>query len=472
MSNLIEDTLHEWKNHRCVGTAFVPMLFEDKTIVLSALEQIYEKHPQAYCLIIVDVFKQRTDLIEFLTHQENVDNNNEFKQLIETSKLRILTADFINKNLDTFGVPFVTIMYHCDTMYDNVLQFVSRCMFRLAIINKLPSNVEDINKLYHICPLMSCFQQAQIDALRTTTPIEEERIGVEIPEDTEEFKALEYYNQFIRTSFNIFEDMAKLNMARLGDNRNNLSSSQVCQKIARENGWDEHLDMSIELNRQIDELFNPISLKERADMTYTVIRKRQELLSKYNAKLNEVLTLINKHKDEKILVISKTHGFATEVANFVNQFSEKDICRAYHDRLEPIPAINSKGEPLYIQTGERKGERKIMAAKAQRTLAEILFNEKKINVISTNASPDKDIAIGVDVVIITSPLCLDIESYIYRLSNTRFNSNKLILYTLYVKNSLEETKLAEKLPTKTHTIVKNCENEVKIENNFDFAIVE
>ena len=40
-------------------------------------------------------FKERSELIEFLTNNEQIDNNEEFKQLISNKLIRIFTSNFI-----------------------------------------------------------------------------------------------------------------------------------------------------------------------------------------------------------------------------------------------------------------------------------------------------------------------------------------------------------------------------------------
>ena len=58
-----------------------------------------------------------------------------------------------------------------------------------------------------------------------------------------------------------------------------------------------------------------------------------------------------------------------------------------------------------------------MAAQAQKTYNEHMFNQNKIRVLSTNNAPDKELAVDVDIIIITSPQCESIKSYMYRMSH-------------------------------------------------------
>ena len=39
-------------------------------------------------------------------------------------------------------------------------------------------------------------------------------------------------------------------------------------------------------------------------------------------------------------IINKRGEFASKVTDYINQFSENVICGNYHDKVEPIPALD------------------------------------------------------------------------------------------------------------------------------------
>jgi hypothetical protein len=110
----------------------------------------------------------------------------------------------------------------------------------------------------------------------------------------------------------------------------------------------------------------------------------------------------------------------------------------------------------------------MLCAKAQKTYNEFRFNNNIINVLSTNNAPDKDLQIPVDIIILTSPECEEIKSYLYRLSNITYPNNEIQLYTLYIMNTAEETKLNNKDVSNNHEIINNSNNE----NISDFIVVD
>lgn len=468
---LFEQAALNWRDNKGVGTAFVPAPLNDKVLVYQILSRLYARSPAASTVVIVNEFKERTDLIEFLTHTGDEENDNEFKKLIDTKLIRIFTQHFLNtggwNSAATLCVWYRPSEYNLGTAL-----YIDRCRFRLVVLNKLFNSNADSTALYKIAPILDCFKQAELDELRVSTPVEEMWISTIIPEDSEDYRLYQYYCKYIETSLNIFGSFDIMQQARIGNTVLNISSAEICAQIAQENGWNEHLDMSYEYNRQIDELYNPNNLRERATQTYEVIRNRSNLVSDYEGKLEKVLELVKAHSGDKILIINKRGEFASKVTDYLNNNSETDICGNYHNKVDNIDAVDVEGNPIYIKSGVEKGKRKAMGAKAQMTLNEKRFNLGKINCLSLSNAPDKSLCVDVDVIIITSPLCEDIKSYLYRLADVNISAEKIKLFSIFCKNTIEQTKLMNKPQTETHEIVNKSEFNAISENNSDFIIVD
>ena len=468
-SEIFENAINHWRDDKGIGTAVISHPLNDKLMVLGILQRMYARSPTINTVIITKSFTERQIITEFLTQQEDSEENNEeFRNLISSGKIKVFTDSYIKTyKVSVYSVyPLLCIWYRPDSACTEILDYVSRCKFRLVIMNKFLSNYEDISKIYQVAPLLSDFKQAEVEAIRLSTPVEETQIGIDIPADDNVAKLLKYYDEYITTSLNIFGSFDIMQQANVGNQQLNISSIQICYKIAQENGWNEHLDMSIEFNIEIDKLYNPNNLKERASKTYEIIRERNKLLSDYNGKLDIILDIVRANEDKKILIINKRGEFASAVTEFLNTFSETDICGNYHDKVDNIPAVTFTGQPVYYKSGARKGERKMMGAKAQKTLNVERFNNDFIHVLSTNNSPDKDLAIDVDVVIITSPMCEDIKSYMYRLSKIYFRSKHIYLYSLYCRNTSEQKMIERKSLSDNH----NVKNSFANENNSDFIV--
>lgn len=469
---VFENAILHWRDSGGIGTALIPAPLNDKVMILGVLQRIYARSPTCKTLIVTNSFQERGDIIEFLTQQENSDENNEeFANLIKQRYIIILTIDFIIRKpyYDSF---FLCIVYHPDKSYERILNIMNHSKFRLLVINKLFEKAEDTTAYYKVCPLLDDFKANEVEEIRLSLPVEEMQIGVNIEADSEADKFIKYCDEYISTSVAIFGSFDVMQQARTGNNALNISANQICAQIAQENGWNENLDMSIEFNVQLDNLYNPMNLKERASQTYEKIRQRSQALSDYDAKLDEILKIVEENKDKQILVINKRGEFASKVTDYLNNMSETNICGNYHYRVEKVPMLDDKGCKVYYKSGVKKGEPRFMGADAQKTRNEQLFRDGVLRVLSTNNAPDKDLCVNVDIIIITSSQCESIKSYMYRLSKVVYKGSCIKLYTLYCKNSMEQRLMDNRELANNHRIVNNCENDAIIENNSDFVIVD
>lgn len=472
VEELFNEAINHWRDAKGKGTALIPKNFNDKAIVLGVLQRVLARSPTTTTVIVVtNTYNERLDLIEYITTQDDKENNEEFKNLIKNKTLKIITSTIVESISNSVLHPHLVILYHITDINEYVEKLLNQAKFNLVILNSL-KDINRLDVLYKHSPILPDFKQNEIDEIRTSTPIEDMWIGITIPEDSETNKLLTYYNDYITTSLNIFGSFDIIKQARLGNSEYNVSATQICNQIAQENGWNDHLDMSVELNVQIDALYNPNNIRERATQTYEIIRNRANLLSDYNGKLEEILKIVNDNPNDKILIINKRGEFANKVTEYINSMSDTIICGNYHDKVDPIPAIDANGNPIVYKSGVNKGKRKMMMYQAQKTLNQALFNNGNLRVLCTNNSPDKDLSISVDRIIITSPLCENIRSYLYRLSHISFNGSQLNLNTLYIKGSLEETKLLNKDVAENHRIVNNCQENVVFSDNSNFVIVD
>lgn len=468
---LFEDALDEWKTNKGKGTAIVSYPLDDKCLLYNVLQKVYNKNPETLTIIVLEYFVERNIIIDFLTKQADESNNQEFKKLIEDKKIRTLSADYIENSKVRIN-PDLCIPYHIETLNIYVEAMIRGSKFTLTIINHLLKDTDKLNVLYKLCPVLNTFNQDTVDVVRLSTPVEEIQIGVNIPEDTEDYKLLRYYDEYITTSLNLFGSFSNIELCMMGNAKLNISATTICNQIAQENGWSPNLDMSSELNVQIDELYNPNNIRDRANQTYNMIRERNNFLSDYKTKLNEIYKIVVDNPDAKILIINKRGEFANIVTDYINNKAEQEICGNYHDKCEPVPATDMDGNPLYIKSGVNAGERKYYMDKAQRSFNQKRFVNDRLRVLSANNSPDKSLYIHVDIIIITSPQCKSIADYMYQLTQLHYIDNKLKLFTIYIKNSVEQSKMESKEKALVHTIVKNCENSVKIGNNYDFIIAD
>lgn len=468
LTDKVKQILNRWRNNKGVGTIDIPVQFDGIPIIMCILQRMYTKNEYLKTIIVTNTFADRVKFAESITHQEDENNNKAFKELLDSHRLTIITENHEIKKEDVYDF---CILYNIGMRNLQIFPLLDRCKFKLNIQSRAIFSSAIQKQLYIKCPMCGTITAQDYRTMRLSTPVEDMHCGVVIPENTDDYKVLNYYNQFIDTSLSIFGSLDIMHQANTGNKTLNVSAMQICNQIATENGWNEHLDMSIEYNRNIDSLYNPSMLRERAGDTYDIIRKRSTLLADNSEKLDTILNIVKDNIDKKILIINKRAEFATIVSNYINDNIGRTICEPYHDKLEKIAATDDNGNPICFKVGPNAGKQKMLGCRARRVNANQRFNDGKINIISTNNTPDKTLECDVDIVIITSSQCNTIQEYLYRLQNVNFG-NKISLYTIYIENSLEEKKLLSHDYPRQHKIINNCKNMVVDEKNSDFIVVD
>ena len=464
---IIDEAVETWNSRIGNGTMIIPPPLDSLKPIYKILPRLFNRSPTASVVIVVDDFSNKETVNNYLTQQNNI-YDAIFKRFINSGNIKILSIDWISDNINQYN-PLLTIIYNPSGFTFAHLGLLDKSTFKLIILGKT-INSKDKDSFCSICPIVKEVTQDEVDSSRTNPPVEEYRIPISIDADSEDAKLLEYYNDNIRVSINIFGGLENLKKAMSGTSNNN-SAMAYCDALARDNGWSEHLDMTTEYNQQIDKLYNPIAIQEKANVTYDMIRKRSKLVASYLYKINAITEIVRNNVNKKILIINKFADMANYVAGNLNIANGKIICKAYYDKLESIPAVDIDGNPIFYKTGAKKGQRKVMGVTSQKKLYQTMFNKGDINVLSVTNSPDKELNIDVDIIIITSPLCEDIKSYLYRLSKINFNT-PIILYTLYCKNTLEEKQLENKSMDSNHKLISVDTPNVKLDVNSNYIVVD
>lgn len=465
---LHEKSVYQWRMNKGIGTFIIPAPLDVLRPLLMILPSMYNKSPTMETDIVVADFVDKDKVKDYLLHKSEPVHSNVYNSLITKGLIKIRTVIEATVSF-TYLNPNLVVIYNPKECLYCYVGLLDKAKFKLVLSSNLfTGKLEQLNNLV---PRVGSYNQASIDEIRSSRPVKEVLVPLVIDENSSLKKKLDYYNKEISTAIAIFGDFDTIKMARLGNSSTNSSSMAVCYNIARQNGWNENLDMTIQFNVEIDELYSPNALKERASGIYEIIRSRSLTLASSDEKLSYILKIVEDNIDKNILIINKHGDFANEVTKYINDNTHYNSCYNYHDKVENIPAIDDNGNEVLIKSGVNKGKPKMLGVKSQKNLAQKLMNKGTIHVLSTNAAPDKDLAVNIDVVVITSPLCDTIETYLYRLSKVEF-AKEVQLYTLYYKSSLEEKKLDERIVPPTHTILNKAEIEVKSDNNYDYCIVD
>lgn len=419
-------------------------------LVCETIRMFHNKRPQSQILVVVDDYTRRIEIRDAVWAKGYT--------VINKYDIKILTKDYIksgnvyaNKLVITVGVhDYNTISIFTRLPNRFVLSILTQTVTNHAEINSIRKDLIDVN--------VTKFNNS-IGEDYVYSPVEEHRVSVSL--DVESTKKYKHYTDYINNAISMFGSMDILEKCRIGDTKNNISASEFRYNLAVANGWSSGLDIHIDFQRKIDELYNPNSLTEYANNFYNFTRSRRDLVSSYYGKLPAIVDIVNANSDKKILIVSLKGEFAADVTEYINNHTNCK-CGDYHDCLDNVYAVDEYGNPIYVKSGANKGEIKILGAQAQSTLNEKRFNSNLINVLSIKNASNTKLKIACDIVIFTSPLCADITELKMRFKNLVCNGIPNIIYVLYCDDTNEIQKL-DKVTTKRvqRKIINDNEKDVE-----------
>lgn len=419
-------------------------------LVYNLTYMFFKKHNKEI-FIVVDSYNTRQSILNHIT-DETIKSN-----------IKVLSKDYINQRYKYYYDFIILIGVNDD--FNIINKLANESKFTLCILTENIMNNDFITNVRNILPTINTIDISDvIRHEKIYSPVEEWRVGVEFS-DTDSVK-YNKYNEYISTCVNVFGDLDNIVKCKHGDSNLNISATEFRDTLARENGWSEHLDTNNPFMRDIDNIYNPNNLFERACNFYNIAKYRRDLCTDNEAKLDKILEICNNNKDKQILIISKRGEFAAKVTKYINENSDLK-CGDYHDCIDDAIAYDDNNIPILVKSGVNKGKVKIIGYQAQSTLNEKRFNSKTIKVLSIKNSSNVKLKIACDLVILTSPMCDDIISIKQRFSNIEFPIITNV-YKLYCINSIEHDLINK---TKVSPVIKIMNNDDLINYDENLGVI-
>lgn len=459
MKNVIEESynliINKWASAEYKGKGSVhcvkPLNYSE--IVCRIITQMRNKNPTTKVFIAVKEWAIRVKIFDKLKEYN-----------IDTNSINCITETYLNaKYTYSYDICFIVGF---DIITPEVYNLFVHSKFRLMILTDDVIDAKKLNNIYEKCkPINNPIDANSINAYRLSLPVEEHQIAVDFANANDANNYINY-SDYITQVLQVFGDFNNIAYARKGapDGR---SSEQVLNDIAKYNGWSSTMDMSNPFTKQIDECYNPIVLGEKAHTCYEIMRKRGQLVSDNSAKLESIAQIVKDNPNDKIIIVSKRGEFAAEITNYLNEtFGE--ICGDYHDKIEPRVMTDDNGVPILYKSGSMKGQPRIAHAQAIGSRNLDFYNRGRLRVLSLKNASNTAISASFNVMIITSSLCDTIDEIRYRFNHLDIDSNKLVVYKLFMNETIEEKALSKEKPSPNHTIIEAKKNFVfGSENNED-----
>lgn len=448
----IEEVLTGFQSNRGRASVycFPPLNFG--VVTKRVINMFRRKNPTDSIIIVTDSFPTRQTIMTQLKDRA-IDPKED--------NITVLSADYIKEPYQYKYELAILVGLNDDARILNKLRYT--CKFVLNILTANVMNNEFITTVRGILGFIDT--TVSTNSLKTDliySPVEEHRLGVYLSEsDREEYDKC---SDFISTSISIFGDIDSVNKCRVGDLKNNISASEFRNNLARNNGWSTDLDMSYDFQRDIDAVYNPNTLFERASIFFNLTKKRKDICTDSATKLEAIERICREHKDKRILIISKRGDFATAVAKHLNDTDDL-VCGEYHDSIASQVATDELGIPILVKSGKNKGKPKIIATKAISSFNEALFLDGRINILSAKNNAYTELKVTVDLVIVTSPLCDGIIDLKTRFVNVTFSGIPSLVYKLYCIDTVEHTKMLDEKETPVITVIDDSNNFVDYDKN-------
>lgn len=437
------------------GSAYIFNSMFPFIVAITMAVKVINKNDKRKVLIVVEKYDNKIFIEEAL--KELCDNTYEFYR----DKINIITEKFINFKYNYCYDLIITIGINSNIELIEKLNSSSK--FTLVILTENIMNGEFIDRIRDILPDIT-IPIVNNDIVCESSPVEEYRYGVTI-EDSD-YELYTKYNNYIKESMVIFDNLDNINKCRVGDLKNNISAFNIRYQIAIKNGWSYNLDTSIEYNKMIDNVYNPNVLLERAEVIYNIIRERRNLIINNPSKINKILeTVISEIDNNKtVLIVSKSGEFAANVTKAINEYYGSEICGDYHDCIEDKYFTDNNGKVIcYGKKSKNAGEPKIFKAKAISSRNEELFNKGVLKVLSIKNSSSNKLKIAVNSIILSSPLLDNVIDIRKRFIEVRFIGKITKAYKVYCRNTIEQQSIIDEQPIPMVRTFNDFENSIEFD---------
>lgn len=405
--------------------------------------------------IIAKLVEKRPNIkiLLFVVDWENLVKTNSFKDKYKDN-LRVVTfkyKDTIKQSFDC--VISVGLNKHIGTL----TMYGEKCKFALFIFTKNELDNTFINKIKKVVPCIDLSERrnTQQNIIRNSiySPVEEYRCCAYLNNDDRE--QYDKYDNYVKDSMRLFNDFTVIDRCRVGDPIRQMSAMDCCIEVAKFNGWDSHLDMSVEYNKQLDAIFNPIAIRERVNTIFNITHLRKKLLTDNDAKLEIIKNIIDDNPNKRIIIVCERGEFCNRVSKYLFDNNINNV--GYHNDLEDAYLTDEYGEVVCYKSGEHKGEPKIFKSSALSTNNLKLFNANYCNILIIKGTSDNSIETKADILIYTTPFLNNIFEFKNRFDKIKLPT-PLTMYKIYCENTSEEK-----------TMMKERENSLIAIHNENFT---
>lgn len=444
--NKINNLLQEgFLTNRGKGSVLAYSPIHIGNLLLGTIGRLILKRPEEKLLIVVGDYKYKQDILNSIRNKLDlqdatyIENHLQFlSQSYAFTKLYLYTVNIL---IGIDDVSFIQKSYQ-------------ESKFTLCVITNSSLRINKLTSIQSILPNINIgIGDNELQSAKVNTPVNEYRHPIYL---TEEDK-VQYnkYSSFIKDSMTVFGYFSTVELCRNGDSSSGLSAMTICTELAKQNGWSPELDMSIEFNVQIDRVYNPNAIHERAQLIYNISRERKNFVCNYNPKINEIINIVKANPNRRIVIVNKSGEFANEISNALNNIQIP--CGLYHNEIPASYMPDENGNNITYKSGVNKGKPKLFKTDALSKYWMQLYIYGNINVLSIKGTSNIDLEIPIDLIIFTTTLIDDIFKFKARFRKCSYVGDITEIHRIYCADTIEENAIYNERPTNLITVCK-CDN--------------
>lgn len=429
------------------------------------INRMFDRNPVAHIIIVVPNIQLVSQW------KERLESNIEQKDLIKN--IEIFTIHILVERQLKFDCTLLILDEIHEYYSEERLRFLDKTMIQYKYILGLSATWRDKDNrhlyLELICPIIDTIDEEE--ALREGYISEFIEFNVPVNLTDEEKLRYDKYTKVILENINKF-GKGGLELASLclsGDKKKH-TAKDYCFMWASKHGWVRGMDMTIQTNKEINDLWNPAKIIGYANQLMMSIRDRKDILYSAENKLLIALEIIEKYPDLKTVCFSQSTQFASTLGHKINEFfynkeGNNNRCVTYHSKLETQMGINPKtGKPM------KYGMKRLKDIAIKR------ISDGTATHLSTASALDKgldikDLRLGISTSSTQNPTQgtqrsgrLKRNEFTENEEHSKIEKTKLIV-NVYVKNSKDEDWLRKRQSTATSSRIYWVNNVEQINYN-------
>lgn len=443
---IIQQLKDGFQKNKGKGYCYIYQQINPIPILVDLVVSLKNKNPNRTILICFEEYKFKA-----LYKQYIIDNG--YDQELYYNSIQFLSHAYLINNNKKRDV-FISLGINDDGDILRRNAYVHK--FALLILTKNIMNnafIQEIEQEVKQIPI-------QLDAEKMLyrkiySPVKEYRHFVLLNEDDR--KLYEKYDKYIKDCISVFGSLEQIEKCRIGDYTTHTSALDQCYMVARNNGWTPDLDKSLEYNQQIDEMFNPVALREKVNTIFNITHNRKKLLTDNDDKLPEIKSIIDEYPNKKILIVSVRGEFCNRIVKYLTEECEKEYdAVGYHNELENSYLKGPDGNIITWKSGKQKGEPRLFKSAFLCSNNLEFFKQGLANILCIKESSKNELDINVDVVIFTSTLMDNIFNLKRRFDKISF-TEPTIIHRIYCKDTTEEKVIIKE---KASDLISVCETDI------------